>query len=40
MVRLMCAPPDENLNPNASKVREAAGKLGEERLLVGTGLIP
>jgi hypothetical protein len=34
IVRLMCAPPEENLMPNASKAGEAAGKPSEEMLLV------
>jgi len=37
MVRLMWAPPDENLRPNASKAGEAAGKPRAERLLASTG---
>jgi hypothetical protein len=33
MVRLMCAPPEENLRPNASNAGEAEGKPIEERPL-------
>jgi hypothetical protein len=37
MVRLMWAPPDENLRPKASNAGEAAGKPRAERLLASTG---
>ena len=30
MVRLMCAPPEENLKPNVCKARVAAGNASEE----------
>jgi len=30
MVRLMCAPPEENLKPNASNAREGAGNLEDK----------
>jgi hypothetical protein len=33
----MCAPPEENLNPNLSKSGEAAGKPNEEELLADSG---
>jgi len=38
MVRLMCAPPKENLRPNASNAGEAAGKPMEEGPQAGTVL--
>jgi hypothetical protein len=38
MVRLMCAPPEENLRPNLSKAGEAAGKPMEEGPLAGAVL--
>ena len=39
MVRLMWAPPDENLRPNASNAGAAAGKPIDEGVLPGPGLI-
>jgi hypothetical protein len=38
MVRLMCAPPEENLRPNVSRAGDAAGKPMEEELRAGTVL--
>jgi len=40
MVRLMCAPPDENLRPNISNAGDSAGKFGEVMLLAGNLLFP
>jgi hypothetical protein len=35
MVRLMCAPPEENFRPNVSKAGEATGKLSAETPQIG-----